>query len=106
MRGPEKCGPAWYRLSGNQLTISLSVQPGARRTEVVGPRGETLKIRIAAPAADERANAALIEFLSRSFALPPSRIRVRIGRHARNKVIELDAPGPAAQCVLAAWEQR
>jgi hypothetical protein len=98
--------PVWYRLSGEKLTLSLSIQPGARRTEVVGPHGETLKIRVAAPAADDKANTALIDFLSQSFELPPGRIRIRMGRHARRKVVELDAPGPAAQGLLTAWEQQ
>jgi hypothetical protein len=97
---------SWYRRSAEKLTLALSVQPGARRTEVAGLHGELLKVRIAAPAADDRANAALIEFLSRAFDLPPSRIRIRAGKHARRKIVELDTPGPAADSLLTAWEQR
>jgi uncharacterized protein (TIGR00251 family) len=102
--GKEASG--WYRFSGERLLLSLSVMPGGRRTVVVGRYGETLKIRIAAPAEDDKANTALIEFLSRSFHLPPSQIRIRTGRHTRRKVVELDAPGPAAQRLLTAWEQQ
>jgi uncharacterized protein (TIGR00251 family) len=105
-RGSAAGKPNWYRQSGERLTLSLTIQPGARRTEVVGPQGEMLKIRIAAPAADDKANAALIDFLSRTFELPPGCIRIRSGRRARRKLVELDAPGPAAQCLLTAWEQR
>jgi hypothetical protein len=104
--GSDAAQPSWYRLSGERLTLSLSIQPGARRTEVVGPHGEMLKIRIAAPAVDDKANAALIEFLSRTFELPPGRIRIRSGRQSRRKLVELDAPGPAAQRLLTAWEKR
>lgn len=104
--GSDAAQPTWYRQSGERLTLSLTIQPGARRTEVAGPHGEMLKIRIAAPAAEDKANAVLIEFLSRAFDLPPGRIRIRAGRHARRKLVELDAPGPAAQCLLTAWEQR
>lgn len=104
--GSDAPQPSWYRQSGERLTLSLSIQPGARRTEVAGPHGAMLKIRIAAPAADDKANAALIEFLSRTFDLPPSRIRIRAGQHSRRKLVELDAPGHAAQCLLTAWEKR
>lgn len=102
----DRAPPSWYRRSGEKLTLSLAVQPGARRTEVAGLHGELLKIRIAAPAADDRANTALIDFLSRAFDLPPSRIRIRAGRHARRKVVELDAPGADAESRLTAWEQQ
>lgn len=104
--GADAAQPPWYRRSGERLTLSLSIQPGARRTEVAGLHGERLKIRIAAPAADDKANTALIEFLSRAFDLPPGRIRILAGRRARRKVVELDAPGPAAQSLLTAWEER
>ncbi|MBL8527294.1 MAG: DUF167 domain-containing protein [Burkholderiales bacterium] len=104
--GLEAAAPSWFRRSGEQFTLSLSIQPGARRTEVAGLLGATMKVRIAAPATHDRANAALIEFLSHAFDLPPSRIYIRAGRHARRKLVELDAPGPGAQSILTAWEQR
>lgn len=104
--GSDAAQPGWYRVSGERLTLTLSIQPGARRTEVAGPHGAMLKIRIAAPAADDKANAALVAFLSRAFDLPPGRIRIRAGEHARRKLVELDAPGPAAKGLLTAWEQR
>ncbi|HQR51893.1 MAG TPA: DUF167 domain-containing protein [Burkholderiales bacterium] len=97
---------SWYRRSGEKLTLSLYVQPGARRSEVAGLHDELLKVRIAAPAVDDRANTALIEFLSRAFDLPSSRIRIRAGQHARRKIVELDATGPAVEHRLTAWEQQ
>ena len=44
--------------------ISIHAQPGARRTEVAGLHGDALRIRVAAPALEDRANDALIAFIA------------------------------------------
>ena len=51
--------------------------------------GEALKIRIAAPAADNRANAELIRFLSEMLDVPKSSVSIRRGAAGRRKVIEV-----------------
>ena len=37
---------AWYRRSGDVLTLTLHIQPGAKRSELAGLHGEALKIRL------------------------------------------------------------
>ncbi len=53
----------WLRGDGDALVLTLHIQPGAKKTEVVGLHGEALKIRLAAPPVDGKANAALLDFL-------------------------------------------
>ena len=69
----------------------VRVSPRARRTAVAGVTGEgdntALKIALHAPPIEGRANAALIEFLSRLLKVPRSSIEVAAGAHARNKTI-------------------
>jgi uncharacterized protein (TIGR00251 family) len=55
--------PPWARRLGDILEIDLKVVPGAARSEVVGPLGDRLKVRVAAPPEDGRANRAVVELL-------------------------------------------
>ena len=97
---------SWYRFDPGQrrLTLTLHIQPNARKSAVVGLHGDALKIRIAAPAADNKANAALIDFLHQWFMLPSSQFRIKLGAHGRRKIVELDCPGHDIEKKLARME--
>ncbi len=75
--------------------LELHVQPGAKRTEVAGMHGGRIKIRLAAPASEGRANEALVEFLADAFGVARRDIRILSGMRSRDKrvVIEGDARG-------------
>lgn len=83
--------PAWARVTedAQRLVLALHVQPNARRSEIAGRYGAALKVRIAAPATDNRANEALIEYLHESLAVPKSALRIVRGRSARQKTVEV-----------------
>lgn len=65
--------------------IHLHVQPGARRTEIVGPHGGALKIRVSAPARDGRANAMCLEFLAATLDVALRRLVLEAGASVRAK---------------------
>jgi uncharacterized protein len=69
--------------------VTLHVQPGARKSEIVALHGDALKVRIAAPATDNRANAALIHFLSETLGISRSAISIRRGAASRRKIVEI-----------------
>lgn len=69
----------------SRVVLELHVQPGASRTEVAGLHGERLKIRLAAPASDGRANAALIEFLAEQLGVPRRNVSIASGAASRRK---------------------
>ena len=71
-------------------TLELHVQPGARRTEVAGMHGERIKIRLAAPATEGRANEALIEFLAEEFGVGRRDIRILSGMKSRDKRVVIE----------------
>ncbi|MFH0935162.1 MAG: DUF167 domain-containing protein [Pseudomonadota bacterium] len=77
----------WYRRSGDVLTLTLHVQPGAKRTDVAGLHGEALKIRLAAPPIEGRANEALLRFIAETFAVPLRQVELRQGGQSRHKVV-------------------
>lgn len=72
------------------VVLSVHAQPNARRTEVVGPHGGAVKIRVAAPPADDRANEALIAFVASAFGLRRSDVSIRSGSSSRRKRLLLE----------------
>jgi len=99
--------PEWAKshAGGQALALTLHVQPGASASGPAGRHGGALKIRIAAPAIDDRANDALIEYLRAAFALPRAAVRIAQGSHARQKVVEIDARPEAVARQLCAWDE-
>jgi uncharacterized protein len=71
--------------------FTVRVTPRASRTAIVGVMGKgddaALKIALHAPAAEGRANAALIDFLSDALGMLRSAIEIGGGKHARSKTI-------------------
>jgi uncharacterized protein YggU (UPF0235/DUF167 family) len=70
--------------------ISVTVSPGAARTELVGRHGDGWRARVAAPPERGCANDALVDLLAEALDVPRFAIRVVGGRGARAKVIEVD----------------
>lgn len=76
------------------LVLRVHVQPGAGRGAVAGVHGDALKVRVAAPPVEGRANAAVLALLAQALAVAPSALRITAGEHGRRKrvaVAGLDA---------------
>jgi len=90
--------PEWLRESDGRSTLTLHIQPGAKKTEVAGTHGDALKIRLAAPPVDGKANAALIGFVADRLGLAKSAVSLASGQTSRRKVLEvIKAPADTAQ---------
>ncbi len=70
-----------------EATFRVRVVPRASRNEIVGVQGEALKVRLAAPPVEGRANEALVTFLAEVLGLRPRQVRVLSGHTGREKVI-------------------
>lgn len=81
--------PAWLRTSPEGVIIAVRLQPGASRTEICGTHGEQLKIRVSAPALEDRANAELLQLLRKKLKLRTDDVRLRSGQRNRSKEVEL-----------------
>ena len=82
----------WLTATADGVRLTLHVQPGARRTEVAGLHGDALKIRLAAPPVDGKANATLIAFVADRLGTAKSAVTLKSGQTSRRKIIAIEAP--------------
>ncbi len=81
------------------VILPVRVQPRASKTEIAGVLGDALKVRLQAPALEDRANEALCEFLAHLLKTPKSAVRIVSGHRSRSKRVEIR--GVTQQQVLA-----
>lgn len=81
---------AWLRADQTGVLILVHLQPGARRTGIAGEFNGRLKIAVAAPPLEDRANEALREWLARRLAVAGRNIDIVSGRHSRDKALHVD----------------
>src|SRR5262249_40380126 len=87
----------WRREDGRDLVLTVHVQPGASRTEVAGAHGDALKVRLAAPQVEGRANAALVRYLAGEFGVAARDVTIERGETSRRKVVRISAPAKQPQ---------
>lgn len=73
----------------NAVIVAVRVQPRASRDEIAGEIGGALKVRLQAPAVEDRANEALREFLAALLKTPKSAVRILSGHRSRTKRVEI-----------------
>lgn len=71
------------------VLLWVHVVPGAARSEVVGTHGDALKVRVAAPPVDGKANAALEAHLAERLDVARSSVEVVGGHTARRKRVRI-----------------
>ena len=72
------------------MILDLHVQPGAKRSEFAGEHGGRMKVRLAAPAVEGKANEALVEFLADYFGVPKRNVRIAAGLKSRQKRVLIE----------------
>ena len=93
--------PPWLKQENAKTDIyvlALYCQPGAKKTEVQGEHDGRLKIRLAAPPVEGKANDALILWLSKTLGLNRSGIELLAGDLSRLKRVRVS--GIAAQAII------
>ncbi len=94
----------WYRRDPARgvIVLAVHVQPQAKRTEVAGVHGDSLKIRLAAPPLDNRANEALVAFVAERFGLARRDVTLVAGEKSRDKRLEVRSSSVDPEVALAA----
>jgi uncharacterized protein len=81
------------------VAFLVRVQPRASKDEIAGEMGGALRVRLQAPAIEDRANQALVEFLAQLLKTPRTAVRIQSGERSRTKRIEIR--GVTRQQILA-----
>jgi len=89
----------FFRWEGADLILFCYLQPAAKTNGFVGLHGQRLKIRLTAPAQEGRANAALIDFLAKAFAVSKSSIELQNGAQSRQKRVCIRNPARLPQLI-------
>lgn len=72
--------------------LLVQVVPNAGHTALAGLHGDALRVRLAAPPIEGRANAALIQWLAKSLGLPRRGVTLVGGDLSRRKRMQIDCP--------------
>ncbi len=83
---------SWYEWDGNNLLLSVKIQPRASKNEWLGAYDGAVKIRLTAPPVKGKANQHVIKFLAKLFNTSKSNINILSGETARYKRIQIKAP--------------
>lgn len=69
------------------VLLQVRVQPSAKRSTVLGVHGGALRVAVAAPPVDGKANAALVEFLRELLRVKRSQVSIHSGEKSRDKTV-------------------
>ncbi|MCX7124713.1 MAG: DUF167 domain-containing protein [Gammaproteobacteria bacterium] len=71
----------------SELKFKIYLQPGAKKSEILGRHGDCIKIKVQSPPVDGKANEALINFLAKVLSISKSSITIKSGQKSRFKTI-------------------
>ena len=71
------------------ITLRVYVQPRAGRSRLVGPHDGMVKVALAAPPVDGKANAALVRWLASALDVPRREVKIISGLSSRRKVVRV-----------------
>lgn len=94
----------WLKWDGEDLLLTIHVQPRASRDEIGGPHGDRLKIRITAPPVDGKANTHLLTFIARAFGVAVADVELIAGQTGREKRLRIHRPRKLPEAVAGAGD--
>jgi uncharacterized protein len=85
---------------GTQWWLAVSVVPNAKRSSADGLHDGALRVRLAAPPVDGKANEALVAWVAEALGLPRRAVSLVRGQAARRKWLALDGPLPEIEAAV------
>ncbi len=82
--------PYLSQLADGTVLLRLHVQPKASKTRIIGIHDGCLKLAIAAPPVDGKANQEVVKFLADLLAIPSRDITLKSGVQGRRKQVVID----------------
>lgn len=94
----------WIQNEGDAVWLRLHIQPGAKTSGFAGRHGDAMKIRLAAPPVDGKANKALLAYLADFCAVSKSSVELVSGHTSRAKRVRVSGLSAAALMRLQALD--
>jgi uncharacterized protein (TIGR00251 family) len=81
--------PSYLKESDQGVVLKVQVQTRASRDEVVGPHGDSLKVRVTAAPVAGAANKHLLKFIAKRLKIPQSQLSLKSGATSKTKSISI-----------------
>ena len=78
-----------FKIVGNDIVIKVKIVPGSSKDKIIGVYNDALKIAIAAPPVEGKANKKCIAYLAKYFEVAKSKIEIISGQTSKNKLIKI-----------------
>lgn len=79
----------YFKIAGNDIVIKVKIVPGSSKNKIVGVYNDALKITIAAPPVEGKANKKCITYLAKYFDVAKSKVEIISGKSSKNKFIKI-----------------
>jgi len=74
---------------GAAVRFEVHAKPRAKKSKILGPKGDALEVSLAAPPVDGAANEELVRTLSDALGVPKRQIALVRGDSSRQKLVEV-----------------
>lgn len=71
------------------ITLKIKVEPRSSKSGIVGPYGDSLKVKLTSPPVEGRANKELVEVLAKGFGITKKDVEIISGQSSKNKIVKL-----------------
>ncbi len=84
----------FFKIVGNNIIIKSKIIPNSSKDRIMGIYNNALKIAIAAPPVEGKANKKCISFLAKYFDIAKSKIKIISGINSKGKLIKINDINP------------